>query len=518
MSAMRVVPTGELERERRAARRTRFTWIAGAALLTLALTVQPFRDTDVWWHLALGQLITTHGIPAHEPFSFLPAAYPWVGQQWLYEVLLAGLVGAGGAALASAVMGAVAVVALVTAALAVPRSARVGGVWLAVAILLSGLVMAQVVGVRGQVISLAGVAAVLFVVARWREGRTGFVWLLPALFLVWANMHAGFIVGLAILALALPLARALPPATAIARKPLAAALGLSLVATLVNPAGIGLYGYVAETFMNPTITQVVTEWMSPDFHNVWVQLFEAEAILLVVLWVIGGGPDRFDAVLAVGALAATLQAQRNVSLFALIAVPQIALYGSRARRLRMAPRLHARRTSTAPRAASLIAVAAITAVTAAVATTVVPRLTPSASAAFESSRYPKTAADYVAAHFAHDRLYTADSWGGYLAFRFPQGRVVFLYDETAIFGSAALQRYLDVHLLRKDWATVLSSESVHHAIVGDSSQEAAAFHEIGWTIDCHDATSGSLVMTAPVVPPSKVSSPLAVPTTGVTAC
>jgi hypothetical protein len=89
---------------------------------------------------------------------------------------------------------------------------------------------------------------------------------------------------------------------------------------------------------------------------------------------------------------------------------------------------------------------------------------------------------------------------------------------TAIFGSAALQRYLDVHLLRKDWATVLSSESVHHAIVGDSSQEAAAFHEIGWTIDCHDATSGSLVMTAPVVPPSKVSSPLAVPTTGVTAC
>ena len=518
MNAVRVVPTTELERERRAARRARFTWVAGAALLTLALTVQPFRDTDVWWHLALGQLITTHGIPAHEPFSFLPAAYPWVGQQWLYEVLLAGLVGAGGAALASAVMGAVAVVALVTAALAVPRAARVGGAWLALAIVLSGLVMAQVVGVRGQVISLAGVAAVLFVITRWREGRTGFVWLLPPLFLVWANMHAGFVVGLVILALALPLARALPPAMTLARKPLAAALGLSVLATLINPAGIGLYGYVAETFMNPTITQVVTEWMSPDFHNVWVQLFEAAAILLVVLWVIGGGPDRFDAVLAVGTLAATLQAQRNVSLFALIAVPQIALYGSRAWRTRIAPRLRARTMPTAPRAASLLAIAAITAVAAAVATTVVPRLTPSASAAFESSRYPKAAADYVAVHFAHDRLYTADSWGGYLAFRFPQGRVVFLYDETAIFGSAALQRYLDVHLLRSDWASVLASEDVHHAIVGDNSQEASAFHEIGWTVDCHDAASASLVMSAPGGAPAKVTGPLAVPTTGVTAC
>ena len=84
-----------------------------AAIVVLVLTVQPFSDTDVWWHLALGRLITTSGIPAHEPFSFLPAAHAWVGQQWLYEVTLAGLVGAGGAGLASLVMGLAAVAAVV---------------------------------------------------------------------------------------------------------------------------------------------------------------------------------------------------------------------------------------------------------------------------------------------------------------------------------------------------------------------------------------------------------------------
>ena len=91
----------ELARDRRRRARTpckpagRLAWIAAAAIVVLVLTVQPFSNTDVWWNLALGRLITTSGIPAHEPFSFLPAAHAWVGQQWLYEVTLAGLVGAG---------------------------------------------------------------------------------------------------------------------------------------------------------------------------------------------------------------------------------------------------------------------------------------------------------------------------------------------------------------------------------------------------------------------------------------
>ena len=98
-SAEPVKPPGpardrDAERERRATAGP-VAWIAAAAIVVLVLTVQPFSDADVWWHLALGRLITTSGIPAHEPFSFLPAAHAWVGQQWLYQVTLAGLVGAG---------------------------------------------------------------------------------------------------------------------------------------------------------------------------------------------------------------------------------------------------------------------------------------------------------------------------------------------------------------------------------------------------------------------------------------
>ncbi len=510
MNTLRVIPVDAAGGERRRQRMWAAAWVAGAALLMLSITVQPLRDSDVWWHLALGRLIVAHGIPAHEPFSFLTAANQWVGQQWLYEVLLAGLVGAGGAGLASIVMGAVAVIALVVAAGAVPRSLRVPGPWLAVAILLSGFVMGQLVGVRGQVLSLLGTAIVLYTLARWREGRWHAVWVLPPLFLVWANLHAGFIVGLVIVALALLVARPLEPGVRLARGQLGLALAAGVAATLVNPAGPGLYGYVFETFTNPTLTQLVTEWSSPDFHSVWLQLFEVEAVLLVVLWAAGGGPDRLDAVLAFAALAASLQAQRNVSLFALIALPQVATYSTRAWRLRVAPRLRGRSLRPLRRggvtAAAMLAVIAV-----AVGVTVAPRVTPAAAAAFESSRYPDAAATYVAAHDPGQRLYSSDVWGGYLAYRFPQGRVVFLYDETAIFGNIDLQWYLDVHLLRDDWTAVLTAESIHHAIVGDDSPEASAFHEIGWTVDCYDSASGAMVMSSPPPNASPVTAALTVP-------
>ena len=110
---------------------------------------------------------------------------------------------------------------------------------------------------------------------------------------------------------------------------------------------------------------------------------------------------------------------------------------------------------------------------------------------------PKAAADYAAAHLAGHRLYSIDTWGGYLAGRFPTGRVVFVYDETAVFGTAALQQYLEVHDLQPGWDAVLSGNSIADAIVPAGSQEVAALTTLGWSVDCRDTASGSVVMSAP---------------------
>ena len=78
---------------------------------------------------------------------------------------------------------------------------------------------------------------------------------------------------------------------------------------------------------------------------------------------------------------------------------------------------------------------ALLAMTAAMAVALVPRLSASAAATYQASTYPEAPATYAGHNFPGQRLYTIDTWGGYLAYRFPSGRIVFLYDEPAVFGS-----------------------------------------------------------------------------------
>jgi hypothetical protein len=444
--------------EQRRAAANRIAWIAAAAIVVLILTVQPFSNTDVWWHLALGRLITTSGIPAHEPFSFLPAAHVWVGQQWLYEVTLAGLVGAGGAGLASLVMGLAAVAAVVLAALSVPRAARISGPWLALAMVITGVVLNSVAGVSSGVISVLGVAIVLFVISRWRDGSTAAVWGLPPLFLLWANMDAGFAAGLLLLVAALLLIRS-PAGHTTGRRQLGAALAISVVAALANPVGPGIYASILSGVFNPGVAQALAGFGSPDFHEWWARLFEAEVVLLVVLWTISGGPDRFGVVTAFGLLIATLFAQENLGLFAVVVTPQLAVHASRAWSLHVAPRLGQQPDATTTRHLHpVVASVALLAMAAAMTVFLVPRLSASAAAAYQAKTYPEAAATYAGEHFPGQRLYTLDTWGGYLAYRFPTGRVVFLYDEPAVFGNSALQLYDSIDQLDPNWIHVLTTE------------------------------------------------------------
>jgi hypothetical protein len=103
----------------------------------------------------------------------------------------------------------------------------------------------------------------------------------------------------------------------------------------------------------------------------------------------------------------------------------------------------------------------------------------------------------VGTHLAGQRIYSLYEWGGYLAWRFPTQHVVYIYGESAVFGAARLERYLDIHLVRPDWQDVLSADGMTVAIVPADSQEATAFLEIGWTTTCHDVASNAVVMQAP---------------------
>ena len=515
MNAAELVVIADADRERRATRAGRLAWIGGAAIVVLVLAVQPFGNTDVWWNLALGRLITASGIPAHEPFSFLPAAHAWIGQQWLYQVTLAGLVGAGGAGLASLVMGLVATAAVVMAALSVPSTSRVTGPWLALAMVITGIVLTNVAGVTSEEITVLGVAIVLFVVSRWREGRTAAVWGLPPLFLIWANMDPGFAAGLVILVAALVL---IHPAGSTGRRQLALALAVSAVAALANPIGPSIYVSVIAAVFSPGAAQHLTGWASPNFHDWSMRLFEAEIILMVVLWTISGGPDRFAAIVSFGLLVATLFAQENLGMLAIALTPQLAVHGARAWRLHVEPRLGTHTWAARRHLHPIATSGVLVAMAAAMSVVLVPQLSASAAASYQATTYPEAAAGYVAAHFSGQRIYTVDTWGGYLAYRFPDERVVFLYDEPSVFSTSSLDQYLDVDQLAPSWVHVLDSESIRLAILPSDAREASAMHSLGWTVDCYDSTSSSMVMSAPPAGAPAPIGGLVISPSGVPAC
>jgi hypothetical protein len=479
-------------------------WLAAAILLSLGLTVRSLAGADAYWRLALGRLITAHGLPATEPFSYQAAAHPWVAQGWLSDLLLSRLWALGGAGAAMLVMGLVGSGALLVAALAVPRRAQAPGIALAGAALLSAVVAAPLLGLRTQTLGMLGLAVCLLLLTRWREGSTRAIWLLPPLMMLWANLDAGFVAGLGLVALGgLTVAvhrRLVPGSEPGARlRPLAGALLLGLAATLATPAGVHLHGSLAENLAGAGLG--ITGWQSPGFHTWPMRLFELEAVGLVVLWALAGRLDPVDAVVCLAALCATLYAQGSAAAFAVIVLPQVAACATLAA-ARYAPSLRRalgqggavpHRPPPRPR---LLPAAALALAAAAAAVTVVPRLTTARTAAVEAAGQPVAAAGYVAAHLAGARLFSSADWGGYLAGRLPVGRVVGVYGPPPAIGAAAQQRYLDVHQLRADWLGVLHEDGVTHAVLPQGSREVAALEEVGWRSLCHDAAAGAVVMEA----------------------
>ena len=478
-------------------------WRLGAFGLCLAITVQPFRDPDVWWHLAVGRLIGSSGIPSSEPFSFGTAENAWGGQQWLYERLLALLVDHGGAGAAMAALGIVGALAFVVAGLCVRPSERIGGGWVGAATLIGCLCAGSVVGVRGQVITVLGTAITLLVVTRWRAGATRAVWALPPLFLVWANLHAGFVTGLGIVlvaAVVVAFHRRLGGHEVAPLRPLLLALGAGALLTLANPTGPRLYPYIGATFLNPTLTNSITEWQSPDFHDTWLRLLEICAVGLVVLWGVSGRRvDPLDVALGLGTMAATLQAQRNMALFAVVAVPQLAGYGS-------AAWARARASSGRRALRPLPGVLALTAAAAVAAAVVVADVAPATSAAttarYEAQHEPEAAVGWVASHLAGQRLLSTYEWGGYLAERLGTGpRVVWIYGESAVFGNARLEEYTKVLTLQHGWQDVIAANGMRHAVLPRTAALTSALVATGWSTLCRDSGPDAVVLEAPATPP-----------------
>jgi hypothetical protein len=165
------------------------------AVLGSSLTI--FNDGDVSWHIATGQWILDHwAIPHTDPFSFTWFGKPWVPIEWLAEVIYAS---------AYRVAGYAGVAALVTAALMALHAIvyLTASRWIRAALLpivAMDFVLVPMLLARPHLLTWPLLASWTLLMLRAREQDRAPPLHASLLMTLWANLHGGFVFGLAIAA------------------------------------------------------------------------------------------------------------------------------------------------------------------------------------------------------------------------------------------------------------------------------------------------------------------------------
>ena len=434
----------------------RRTLLAAVLILTGAVGLDALSDPDVWWHIRLGDwIISHHQIPAGELFAYTAFGNPLVAHEWLSEVIFAALAAVGGLILVTAFMGLIAWSGML-ATLLRGRLRGAGPVVLAVGLALGARVAEPVLGTRPQVFTFALVCWTLWIAESYLHSGGRRRWLLPPIFLLWANLHAGFIAGIGFLAIvvvaeAVKSRWALGPAAPRRRiAGLAVAVGASAIAACVNPYGPSLFVFAATTGAAERQKGII-EWQSPNFGDpaMWALLallvtFAALTVIVLARPALRRRFDLRDVALAVAGAGLALSSVRNTAIcVAVMLPPWVAMAADVVRSIQVGRAQRTRPAARSARGAPVIGVALLAVAVLSVGA-VGARVHQDATAQGIAAAYPACATAALARSPVTQRVFTAYGTGGYVIDRlWPHGSV-YEYGELISLGTTVFDDYLRI--------------------------------------------------------------------------
>jgi len=225
-------------------------------------------DASIGWHIRNGELmLQSHSITRTDPFSVTMAGRTWYAWEWLYDAGIA----------------------------AVHHQFGLNGVVLFTAVLALSLGASTIhLFARPHVLSWLLSVIWFQLLDSSKENR---LWWLPALMLLWVNVHGGFVLGFALLGLYLlsstiryfrcrledmhrniaqPLRR------------LALLTVASLLVSLINPYGYKLHVHVYRYLSSRWLMNHIDEFLSPNFHGVAQQCFVIILLITIVTVALAG--------------------------------------------------------------------------------------------------------------------------------------------------------------------------------------------------------------------------------------
>lgn len=453
-------------------RATTLAAVVFAALAAALAVLQAPADSDLFWHLRTGAWTLDHGqLLDHDIWSFTKNGTPYNVGSWLGDVIIALAFRAGSwlgiDVLRTALVG---IAAFFVARITLRAQPHVG--WAAVPIIGTILVSHMVWGDRPQLFTLAIFPIVLDTVLATRaDGRTRRLWLLPPLFLVWANLHNAFVIGL--VAVAIVAIDALLERDVRTRRVLVAVTVLSVLATQLNPAGSGAIRRAAA--YGALLPSWIVEDRPLDVLSGAGLIFAALLLAALAAALLRGregiAARLGSALLWPGLIAPfallALAIQRETPYACMILAPFVAAMVPDA--LRRVPVV----APVVPRAVAAVACVVIAAVLLGEIAIAAPR-------APDLTAYPTGALGPLAA--ARGNLLNEYDWGGYLIEYAPDHPTFIDGRGEALFVPDVLDDFLRVVALEPGYRDVLKRWDISLVLLRPDRPLAGALREDGWRV------------------------------------
>lgn len=197
-------------------------------------------NPDFGWHIRAGQDLLAHWyLPLYDPYSYTAPDFAWIQHEWLADAIQAvvyDMSGWNGLAVLHA--------AGWTWAIYVFGSKRQPQV----IVLLAAIAVLPFVQIRSITWNLV-LFALLYILT---NRKIKYIAMVPLLFMVWANIHGSFVIGLVYLGYKMIKTKRWQLYFTL--------LASSLLATGITPYGFGMYTEIFRTLLDPSLRNNINEW------------------------------------------------------------------------------------------------------------------------------------------------------------------------------------------------------------------------------------------------------------------
>ncbi|UCD90131.1 MAG: hypothetical protein JSW04_01440 [Desulfobacterales bacterium] len=300
-------------------------WSLG--LLTIAVIFKLFNqlhaDYDLWWHIFMGNEIIIKGtLDKFDVYSFTAYGLPYINHEWLSEIIMAWtyLVGKSSGLLIWRWSMALVILYLAFRLIRLKTQHPVARI---IILLCFSLVLSPGISFRVQLFSyVLFLALLLLIYSAHINDLLPSVFVVSLLFVVWANVHGAFCLGLLIWFFYVT-RYACQYGTNVKWQRILLYFLLPASATFINPFGTKLWQFIFHEISNPLSQKHITEWQRFSFAPREMPFFCVMTLTWMATFFSKRKTEATETIILIIASLMGLISVRHTPLFVILTLPSL---------------------------------------------------------------------------------------------------------------------------------------------------------------------------------------------------